>query len=312
MTVGISYKTQTKAVAIVDSRAGQMNRHSDNTLKSATFKDEHYFGVMFGSGSGNVLTAALTQGIPHTDTLDSAVRGFAEKYHNDIKEEADKIAEHYKSKLDRTQRILDMDCKVQERIEHTKLEQRLQAQKESDELVSKVMNTEFIITAYDTKKERVRTFIINPAREDEFYMSHLATGSGLELTNAYFTTKTPGLQGKDLSVNQLIRLTTGAYAFATFNTGVGGTPAITIVRSDREHAETLPLAQTTLLTNLAGACEARIVSEQYFCEHIPQVLAQEQENAKIARALGITTKMLTTTTIPASNWVEIANRNSDF
>lgn len=312
MTVGITYKTQDKAVAIVDSRVGFLNRHSDNTLKSGTFKDQHYFGVMFGSGSGNVLTAALTQGMPSADALEEAINEFAKTYHENTEAGAQKIVDRYKTTLDRTQQILDMDSQVQERIDHTKLEQRLKAQQEAGDTVDKLMNTDFIITAYDKKEQRVRTFSVTPYECEEFYMPHLATGSGLELTFAYFTTKTPGLQGKDLSVNQLIRLVTGAYAYATFNTGVGGTPAITIISSKQEEAETLPVDQTTILTNLAGACEARIVSEEYFRKQIPKVLAKEQENGKIARELGITVKMLTRTTIPASNWIEIANRNSDF
>lgn len=322
MTVGISVNNQKdKAVVAVDSRVGGIaGSFSDSAAKSSIVKGDTYAGVIFGSGDGLALTQGHQHGLKNTglnEALDEFQNWFKHKVTSMIgaytladKEKLENLLsllDPCRTNFDETKEgnvQLETYARILESVEREKQQRRQKLLSEFEQALEQ-MRTEFVVTAFDQQTERIVSYKINQNILKNVTFPQATTGSGMILAEQYMSSATTGLQGVELSINQLLCIAAGAYAHSTFTQSVGGTPKITII--DGMNCEELDARRTSMLTNLINAHEAKFVDRTYVDETVPRIMDGSKRVSDLARKLKMSEEDLTCGTKAYSEWCEKSN-----
>ncbi len=307
MTVGISFTNGVEAIVITDSRISGPSRQSDSVNKLGEFNKEAYHGFIVGSGSSYIVQGLYVRLIScQGESLDSYVAEVQSKIGSKVRELRQGNLQVQKDELlEKANLVLD------EADRKKFLEQgTIRLLQEFDKLKEDpITQTRFILTAYDKESKRARHFYIDAAQWVEQFSADYETGSGLDGAHFYFAGVLQGLDTRKLSSNALLFHAINAYAQASLNIGVGGTPQIARVSS--EGNKVLSVEQARVLTNVSGAYTSRYTPHltpdrmKRYCGEVLQ--GKRTSFANIARMLNTTPDSLTTMAIPYSVWQERAN-----
>lgn len=307
MTVGIAFTNGLEAIAITDSRSSGLGRQSDSVDKMGNFSSDKYSGIIFGTGSGNLIEGVIRNlNSFSADSLDK----FVEAVHNSYKGRVDVHDASYLKSM-----AVEIEKKAQ--LIGNKEEKKQFIRHRTSELMqeydgSKKNNmTYFILAGYDKDKEKIRLFSIDQFRCVEVCTNHMEAGSGIDGANLYLGTKLQGVDTTQLTLADLTFFALNAFSTSTVNQGVGGTPKIAMISKDG--CEIIPAEKTVVLANLSGAYlsefPASVLDHESARKRFHEVLtAASPGYGMMAQELGLNEDTLKTTYIPYSSWQERANR----
>lgn len=311
MTVGIALTNGREAIVIADSRSTSAgnSRQSDSAEKLLQYQGDSYCGFLLEAGFANHTEATYAElkgkGYDSLDHLVEAVRAV----YGDVLDRHDKnYILSQKKEIKKKAMVLDSEEAQAKYIaqETERLLQMFGQRKQNDQ----GYNSCFAAAGYDKHAERVRLFWINENVSTEIHMPYILLGSGADAAHLYFTGKLQGLKGGVLTVEDIGFHALNAHAFATLNTGVGGTPLIGII--DREKKRVVNVSRAIAAVNISGAYLAEgheKLTQTRAKEYIASSLYERRPRYKaIARELGINAETLTSLIIPYSSWQEKANR----
>jgi hypothetical protein len=309
MTVGIAFTNGLEAIAVTDSRVSGSGRQSDSVNKMGDFSGGKYSGVIFGTGSANLIEGVIRNLKSHS--ANPNLDAFVAAVHKNYKEKVDCFDNSY---LDSMKIETEKKAKVIEGKEEKKQfsEQKLR------ELIRDYENkkhdlenmTHFALVGYDDVKEKIRAFRLDPFLNIEINNNHVEIGSGGDGANMYLSTKLQGVDSNQLTPADLAFFALNAYSTATVNQGVGGTPKI--ARISKEGCRIIPIEKTIALANLSGAYLSEFpgsaFNKEITRETFKLILDNKADYGKIAAELGLSENALKTNYIPYSSWQERANR----
>jgi hypothetical protein len=175
-------------------------------------------------------------------------------------------------------------------------------------------STNFMISSYDQKNDKIRLFGMGIYGYSEFFQNHAEIGSGSDGANSYLTATLQGVDSTTLVLEDLLFFGLNAHSMSTMNQGVGGTPKIAIITKD--NTRLLDYERTLLLANLSGA----YISERYekdfssdlFVDMITTILSPNYNAVveTLPKDLKDDFKLLKDVYIPFSSWQESSSRNA--
>lgn len=308
MTVGIAFTNGLEAIAVTDSRASGAGRQTDSVNKMGDFHNGKYAGVVFGTGSANLIEGVIKK-----------LSGFSAK---NLDEFVEAVHRGYKGRIDKYDNsyLASMFAEIEkkahlignqaERKQFTKrkvaeLMQNYDRSKRSEN------PTYFVLIGYDQKKGKVRLFNLDMFTSSEVCVNHMEIGSGADGANLYLGTKLPGVDSTKLTLADLTFFALNAYAAATINQGVGGTPKI--ARISQHGCEIVPEEKTVTLANLSGAYLSEFPGLALNHGSTRAIFKEILDSANprydlIAQEVGLSEDALKTIYIPSSSWQERANR----
>jgi hypothetical protein len=300
MTVGIVYTNGKEAIVCADARVSQGIREIDTVNKIGTFNHKNYKGVVFGAGLANILSSVL-EDVTQSEEEKSA-GSFIRRIHKNLEQ---RLGTQDERVLVAKRRSIIRKAKLignkEEREAWVREETERQSRLYDDEKQGR--NTEIIAVAHEGRG--IQIYFLNQNDCERVYLSHIEIGSGSDGANFYFSSRTPGIDNKELRPNELAFHAIGAYTTATVNIGVGGTPRIVRIRDDG--VDSLPQRDVATLTNICGAYMAESLPRAQAERMMNSVLDGKTDYSKIAQALNETETSLTKATIPAGTWQERTN-----
>ncbi len=263
---------------ITDTRVSGRQRHSDSVNKAGHFHNDNFHGVVYGTGSANIIEGINKNMHPkaeHTfeefvktvylemkSVLDSSDRAYLESARAEIYKKAEVFlpefvlgvikgrAKSY-SETEQTNFIKD-EMKIAKEKYDKCIEQQYQQVKDAYDMASRNRNTLITVTGFDKKINKIRQFQFNEQGYWEINSDHIEIGSGSDGANLYFSTTFSGINSETpLSTIDLILHSVNAFNYSTVNHGVGGTPKIIRI-SEKEDKPYSP-DKVRALVNLSGA-----------------------------------------------------------
>lgn len=309
MTVGITLSNGLEAIVITDSRAsGLMGRQSDSVNKMGEFSKDNYAGVIFGSGSGNLIEEILR----NLDSIPGEqLEEFVAEVHKRHKSSIDRFSNSYlQAQREEIYRKASMIQDEAEQKQFIQQQTGMVLQQYDQMKQDPSHRTEFVLTAFDKKAKKVRIFYIDANQTGEYSSDHIEIGSGSDGANLYFATKLQGIDARKLNAADMAFFVTNAYSLSTVNLGVGGTPKIAKISEDG--SEVLDPEKTRVLGNLSGGYLSEFnqdLTAQKTREHFKAILDSNQrpDYEPVTKLLDLNTNTLTTTYIPLSSWQDRAN-----
>ncbi|MBS3103288.1 hypothetical protein J4458_07635 [Candidatus Woesearchaeota archaeon] len=310
MTVGIYLSNGLEAAIITDSRASGWGRQSDSNVdKMGTFSRKDYHGVIFGTGGSNLVLEVINN---LQRNIGKTLDEFANSTFIAYKKVIDSSDEDW-TRIEREHiaKKLGLIANEGERKQYEQQAVRESTQK-FDAYKQDTRNmTFFIIVAYDKKAKKVRQMRIDPFNVIGLSLSHYEIGSGSDGANIYLATKLQGVNDSELKASDLAFFAFNAYALATVNQGVGGTPKFAPV--SKSGVRTMPQETTIALANLSGAYMSElatpVLSARRVRDYFDEVLNERNPRYDvIAKTLGLDEATLKGTYIPYSSWQERSNR----
>ncbi len=307
MTVGISFTNGVEAMVIADSRISGPSRQSDSVNKLGEFRKEGYYGFVAGSGSSN-LVEGLYVAVPgcEGENLEAYLAQIQGRLRGRLFQLRDIHLQAEKEKI-----IAKSNLIPNEEDRKRYLEQGIgKLLQDFDKLAENPsLQVHFVVTAYDRQLARLRHFSLDQDKCIEQFTPEYLTGSGTDGAHLYFAGTLQGLEIKSLQSSDLLFHAMNAYAHASINVGVGGTPKIAHVSSEGNRM--LSVEQARLLTNISGAYTSRYsptLTPDRMKRYCGEVLEGRTTSLiNIARMLNMTPDSLTTMAIPYSVWQERAN-----
>ena len=303
MTIGISFTNGLEAIVITDTRAVGSGRQSDSVNKMGEFSNKNYHGVLFGAGPANDVERAIKEVREvHTENLDMLVANLQMVHQKNIEEYERALVASKRGEIERKCAFIPKDSERDEKIrqETTDEMERFEQYKHENRAT-------LILVGFDKLKKRTRHFWVNDKAYLESHLEHIEIGSGSDGANMYFATKLQGAEPKKFDLGDLLFFVANGYSQATINAGVGGTPKIVTITSERNNV--LPVKKSRVIANLSGAYLAEIpgLDRETVKSYLRDILNDLNREKEIARVLGINTNTLRTLLIPYSSWQERVN-----
>jgi hypothetical protein len=312
MTVGIGFTNGIEAVVITDSRVSSRvsgsGRQSDSVDKMGTFSTEKYSGVIYGTGSANVLlgTIKLLKDFSKSNNLDSFTEEVFKEYKIRIDEYDTQVLESSVNEIRKKSKLIEKE-EERNQFERKGIHEIIEDYDKNKSL----MNTPMTIVSYDNEKKKIRVFEVNQVFKAEVFSAHGEIGAGRDGANLYLSAKLQGKNIDKLSLSEMIFFTLNAYSFSTVNQGVGGTPKIAII-SEKGY-NILEPEKTIALTNLSGAYLSEVSPSEIDNSSTKKIIEYILNNDKpnyisFAQKIGINEDTFKNIYIPYSSWQERANR----
>lgn len=309
MTVGITVNNGREAVVVTDSRVSGHGRQSDSVDKMGVFIRPDYWGVIFATGRADYIEGVIR----HVDTFQgddwpSLVRDVQKNYNDRAKKDLEAARENGKRKIAFEAEVYTESDKKEEFVRT----QTIGLLNDVGRFRKCVIDpTVFVAVGFDKKSKRVYQHGFNWYESNEGDSAHHEIGSGADGANMYLSTKLQGLEPGKLERPELVFYGLNAYANATVNEGVGGTPKIACI--GEQGCTVLPVRMTSLLANLSGAYlseyNSGVLTIDSMRELFANIIGRRKADPHLLRkGTGLSRSGLENICIPFSSWQEAANR----
>ncbi len=259
MTVNISLSNGLDAILLCDEM-GTWQYMSGGGRQSASLTKigeigggaSTYHGALVGAGDGNLVTGILLmlangelKGESLPDFVESVKDYFVKKIDS---HDRTQLADLMNSSQKKAELIDDPAAKRQFLdAERARIWQQFDAFKEQQRQNPAV---QLLVAAYDASVNRIRTILVNDIFLNELYVPHLEIGSGQDAAHLYFVENLQGVDTSKLRTPELLFHVGSAYMKSTLNLGVGGTPRVVIINSEK--MAKLNSGLVAILTNVCG------------------------------------------------------------
>ncbi len=308
MTVGIMITNGLEAVVLTDTKSTMYGRESASATKYGTHAIPEVGNVsVFGAGNGNHVLGVLKNLEVPSASLDQYVAAIQGMYRQRLDaEEATYLQNARQDVLKKA--ILSVDETDSAKVVQSLME--MERQKFEQYVRDPNNQASFVMVAYDQAAQKIRTFYFGRQGFQEAFTDHVEIGSGADGGQMYLGTKLQGLKAKDLKLQELVFFAVNAYGLASINSGVGGTPDITLIT--RDGIKELEDDKVTALTNVSGAYLAELnpagLNVQKAKDIFTGILQNDEDAyAQAEELMGIAKKTLKQYRIPYSNLQEQAN-----
>lgn len=275
----------------VDSEGSMGGRTSDNFEKSEIIKEGDFHGVLIGNGSSLTLQNAI---LIARESPAKTPYELMEK----IQENRNKSFENW---FNERERIIERDLRTKLRLVPN-LEEHLPGayKNEIEGLLNSISKNEssghgsIYLVAYNKEKELLEKYRLPDVRDGPILSLHLqrilTDGSGHDLSNAFMTTQTSGINWDDLSEEKCFYLLSLACSAATANAGVGG--YMKVIKVDSEDSRYIDDKIVNASVRICGKQIAGDISKKEAIALVSEVYNGDSDYSKIARKMGIKKKDL--------------------
>ncbi len=335
MSVGIVLNNDDNGVIIVDSRVSTNYRESDSVNKIETFKKRYSHGVVFGSGSGN-LVLSLNKKLKELD--EKNIEDLINRVHHELVKRIDKKDKTYLENIVNEYEKINSSLYVSKRKIFRKLKginlleksdrEKInylteKMMKKYDEILDKDISeiksnyfdrkrnnkTEFITVMFDSNLEKIRKYHLDYVTKEEVFFDYEIIGSGKDYAHSYLSENLVGNNVGNFSLEDLIHFGINSYSKSTLNRGVGGIPKVYILNSEK--VKKLNRDQSIELSYISGMNLSNLIdlSRKKINEHYNQVLNNNFDIEKFISDYKVE-DMVNNFYIPYSSFLEFSSNEN--